>query len=947
MKKIILIVTVLFFISYSFSQEVRVKDSKETSGVIKADLIPTDPNIRTGKLENGLTYYIRNNGKPEDKVVLRLAVNAGSILENDDQQGLAHFMEHMNFNGTKNFKKNELVDYLQSIGVKFGAHLNAYTSFDETVYILPIPSDNEEKLEKGFQILEDWAFNTLLTDEEIDKERGVVLEEYRLGLGADKRMLSNYLPKIMYNSKYAERLPIGKKDILENFDYETLRQFRKDWYRPDLMAVVAVGDINLDELEAKIKEHFSNVPAAENPRERNVFEVPTHQETLIAIETDKEATFNQVQLLYKDYGLPKAKVTVSDYKQYVVRRLFSQMINNRLDELRNSENPPFVFGYSYYGGTWARSKNAYQSFAMTSPTGQLTALKTLLEENERVKRYGFQKGEFERAKKDVLARMDKAYQNKDKTESKNYVTEYVNNFLEQDPIPGIEWEYNFYKLNLPTITLNDVNSLIDDYLHIDNRVIVFTGADKEDIPKVTEQQVLDILSSVEKADIKPYDDGDLASALMTNLPESGAILKEVYDKTLDITTLTLINGATVVYKKTDFKDDEVLMEAYSLGGSSLYDTDVYLKVANANDGLAEAGINGFNKTDLNKLLSGKIVSVRPFIYNTREGLTGSSTPKDLETLFQLTYLYFTKLNKDDKAFNSFVTKQKAFLGNILSNPNFYFQIEFDKFLNQGNERYVGFPTAEDWDKADYTLAYEKYKERFANAGDFQFYFVGNFEVEKLKTYVKQYIASLPGTNVRENFKDYGFRPLSGSHEKIIKKGTEPKSNVVIKFSGETVYDEKEAHLLKSLGEILSIKLIEKLREEESGVYGVGARGSISKYPYGSYNFTISFPCGPENVTKLKDAALAELQSIIDNGPLEKDVSKIKEAQLLEYKENLKKNKFWINSIKNADYNKKDRYKIVGLSGEIESINVKSIQEVANKYLSDGYVLGILYPENQE
>ncbi len=947
MKKIILIVTVLFFISNSFAQETVTKHAPQNSAQIDNNLIPIDPNIRTGKLANGLTYYIRNNGKPEDKVVLRLAVNAGSVLEDDDQQGLAHFMEHMNFNGTKNFKKNELVDYLQSIGVKFGAHLNAYTSFDETVYILPIPSDNEEKLEKGFQILEDWAFNTLLTDEEIDKERGVVLEEYRLGLGADKRMLSNYLPKIMYNSKYAERLPIGKKDILENFDYETLRQFRKDWYRPDLMAVVAVGDINLDELEAKIKKHFSNVPSAENPRERKVFEVPTHQETLIAIETDKEATFNQVQLLYKDYGLPKVDLTVSDYRQSMVKRLFSQMINNRLDELRNGENPPFVFGYSYYGGTWARSKNAYQSFAMTSPTGQLTALKTLLEENERVKRYGFQEGEFERAKKDVLASMHKAYQNKNKTESKNYVSEYVNNFLEKEPIPGIEWEYNFYNLNLPTITLKDVNSLIDDYLHKDNRVVVLTGADKEDIPKVTEQQILDLLSSVEKADIKPYDDGDLADALMANLPKSGAILKEVYDKTLDITTLTLINGATVVYKKTDFKDDEVLMEAYSYGGSSLYDTDTYIKTSNANGGLAEAGINGFNKTELGKLLSGKIVNVRPFIYNTREGLTGSSTPKDLETLFQLTYLYFTKLNKDDKAFNSFVTKQKAFLGNILSNPNFYFQIEFSKYLNEGNERYVGFPTVEDWDKADYTLAYEKYKERFANAGDFKFYFVGNFEVDKLKAYVKQYIASLPGTDARENFKDYGFRPLSGSHEKIIKKGTEPKSNVIIKFSGETVYDEKEAHLFKSLGEILSIKLIEKLREEESGVYGVGAHGSISKYPYGSYDFTISFPCGPENVTKLKDAALAELQNIIDNGPLEKDVAKIKEAQLLEYKENLKKNKFWINSLKNADYNKKDRYKIVGLSNEILAINAKDIQNVAKKYLSNGYVLAILYPENQE
>ena len=947
MKKLILGVLFLLIIGNSFGQEVVIKDAKQKGIEINDDLIPIDPNVRTGKLENGLTYYIRNNGKPEDKVVLRLAINAGSILEDDDQQGLAHFMEHMNFNGTKNFKKNELVDYLQSIGVKFGSHLNAYTGFDETVYILPIPSDDEEKLEKGFQIIEDWAFNTLLTDEEIDKERGVVLEEYRIGLGADKRMLGNYLPKIMHNSKYAERLPIGKKEIIENFDYEALRRFKKDWYRPDLMAVVAVGDVDIDKMEAKIKSHFSKVPAADNPRERLMFDVPTHEETLVAVETDKEATFNRVQLLYKDHGFPKADVTVNDYKKSMVKRLFSQMINNRLDELRNGENPPFVYGSSYHGGTWARSKHAYQSFAISSPTGQLTALKALLEENERVKRFGFQKAELLRAKKDVMASMEKAYKNKDKTESRNYVSEYVRSFLEQEAIPGIEWEYELHKKELPNISLDQVNSLINNYLHKDNRVVVLTGAEKEGIPKVTEQQVSDLLASVEGADIKAYEEEELGDAIMTELPKAGAIIKEVKNESLGITTLTLVNGATVVYKKTDYKDDEVLMEAFSYGGTSLYDNETYKKIANANGGLAEAGVNGINITDMGKMLSGKIASVRPFIGNDSEGLRGNSTPKDLETLFQLTHLYFTSLNKDDKAFNSFVSKQKAFLGNILSNPNYYFQIEFGKFLNQNNKRYIGFPTAEDWDKADYDLAFEKYKERFANAGDFNFYFVGNFDESKLKSFVKQYIASLPGSSAKEEYKDHGYRPLYGAHEKIINKGTEPKSNVIIQFSGETQYDAKEKHLLKSLGEILSIKLIEKLREEESGVYGVGARGSMSKIPYGTYNFTISFPCGPDNVNKLKEAALAEVQSIIDNGPLEKDVDKIKEAQLLEYKENLKMNRYWLSSLKNADYNKTDRSKIIGLTNEIDTINAKDLQEIAKKYLSSGYILAVLYPENQE
>jgi len=431
MKKTLLFLMAMTFTWIGISQETAIKDANNTSVEVKEDLIPVDPNVKMGVLENGLTYYIRNNGKPEDKVVLRLAVNAGSILEDEDQLGLAHFMEHMNFNGTKNFKKNELVDYLQSIGVKFGSHLNAYTGFDETVYILPIPSDDEAKLDQGFQILEDWAFNTLLTDEEIDKERGVVLEEYRLGLGADKRMLADYLPVIMKGSKYAERLPIGKKEILENFSYESLRRFKEDWYRPDLMAVVAVGDVDVAKLEEKIKKHFGNVPAAVNPRKREISEVPNHKETLVAITSDPEATFNRVQLMYKDQGTPTPSTTIADYRKYVVEGLFTQMINNRLDELRNGENPPFVFGSSYHGGTWARSKEAYQSFAITSPTGQMNALKALLQENERVRRHGFQQGEFERAKKDILARMEKAFQNKDKTESANYVGEYVRNFLEK------------------------------------------------------------------------------------------------------------------------------------------------------------------------------------------------------------------------------------------------------------------------------------------------------------------------------------------------------------------------------------------------------------------------------------------------------------------------------------------------------------------------------------
>ncbi|EDP94543.1 putative zinc protease [Kordia algicida OT-1] len=668
--------------------------------------IPTDPNVKIGKLSNGLTYYIRNNGKPENKVELRLVVNAGSILEDEDQLGLAHFMEHMNFNGTKNFKKNELVDYLQSIGVKFGAHLNAYTSFDETVYILPIPSDDPEKLEKGFQIIEDWAHNALLTDEEIDNERGVVLEEYRLGKGANERMLQKYLPKIMYGSKYAKRLPIGTKENLENFEYESLRRFYKDWYRPDLMAVIAVGDVDVAVLEEKIKSHFGKIPAAKNPKPRVSHEVKNHEETLIAIETDKEASFAQVQVLFKDLGVPEKVKTEEDYRKQMVQGLFSQMINNRLSELTESENPPFVFGSTYHGGTWARSKEAYQSMAMSAPDGQLKALTALLEENERVKKYGFKQGEFERAKKSMLARIDKAYKDRDKMESSRIVGRYVSNFLSGRPIPSMDWTHKFYNEQIPTIKLEEVNKLINQYIRDTNTVIVLTGPEKEDTPKITEAQVLDVLKSVKTKDLQPYEDKAVGNSLISTLPPAGKITNKTTNDAIGVTTLTLSNGAKVIYKKTDFKNDEVLFSAFSYGGSSLYSDEDYKAIGFASGGLAEAGVNGLSKIDIRKMMSGKIARVSPYIGSYREGFNGSATPKDLETLFQMTHLYFTKLNKDEKAYNSFITKQKGFLTNMMKSPQFYFQFEMGKFMNGKNPRYRGFPTPEMMDASDYDLAYE-------------------------------------------------------------------------------------------------------------------------------------------------------------------------------------------------------------------------------------------------
>lgn len=944
-KSMLLSIFMVFFLSLaSFAQETTM-EKKEIS---PSEEIPTDPDVKMGVLSNGLTYYIRNNGKPEDKVELRLALKAGSILETEDQRGLAHFMEHMNFNGTTNFKKNELVDYLQSIGVEFGADLNAYTGFDQTVYILPIPSDDPEKLDKGFQILQDWAGGALLTENDIDEERGVVIEEYRTRLGAATRMQSKYLDKIAYKSKYADRLPIGTKENLENFKYESLRNFQKDWYRPNLMAVIAVGDLDVETLEKKIKENFSGLKNPENPKPREEFGSENHEGTFVAIEWDEEATGSQVQIYYKDKGEVKKTRTVKDYRDNMVEGLFTQMINNRLGEYSNKPNPPFIFGFSYHGGIIGK-KEAYQSVAQTNETGQLEALKTLLEENERVKRYGFKASELERAKKDYLSRIERSYKDRNKRESNRIVGAYIQNFLEESPIPSIEWSYEYAQSELPKISLDEVNGLINDFLHDDNRLVVLTGPKKDGLTKVTEKEVIDLLDSVKSGDIKDYEDEAVRSELMANKPAKGSIASvEVNnaDKLNETTTITLSNGAKVIYKKTEFKNDEILFEAFSYGGTSLYSDEELKQTASANGGLFEAGIDGLTKNDMTKVMSGKIANVRPYIGSIDEGMRGSTTPKDFETMFQMIHLYFTKLDKDPEAFSSFISKQKAFLGNILSNPNVSFSIALGEFLNEGNPRYTGFPTPEDLDKANYDLAYEKYKERFANAGDFNFYFVGNIDDSKIAEYAQMYIGSLPGNSNEETYNVPEFRPKTGALEFTYRKGTEPKSQVNLIYQGETEYDINEARAMNALGEILSIKLIEKLREEEGGVYGAGARGSIRKMPYGNFNFSISFPCAPENAEKLAAASIAELQKIIDNGPEAADLDKVKKALLLTRKEQLEQNRFWLSAIKSADYNDSDIDNVIDYETNINALTTDDIQKVAKKYLQDGYLKAILLPEEK-
>ncbi len=909
------------------------------------DSIPIDPALKIGKLKNGLTYYIRKNGKPENKVDLRLVVNAGSILEDDNQQGLAHFMEHMNFNGTKHFPKNKLVDYLETIGVKFGQHLNAYTSFDETVYFLPIPSDSPEKLENGFTILEDWAFNANLTPEDIEKERGVVLEEYRLGLGADARMRDKYWSKLFYKSKYAERLPIGKKEILEHFKADEIIRFYKDWYRPDLMSVIVVGDINVDEMEQKIKAHFENYENPKNEKKRILSDVPNHSETFVAIESDKEASNTTVSLIYKDSGLPEKTKTVGQYKKKLTEGLIAAMLNTRFYELTNTPTPPFTYGSSNHASL-VRTKDIYQSVAMVQEDKQLSGLKVLVNENERAKKYGFTQAELDRAKASAKASYDAAHNERDKQNSDNYVGQYQSHFLTQTPIPSIEWKAKTAEKLLQTINLTDINILMKDYVKEKNRVVIITAPEKDGLKKVTEQEVLNTLK-VNPEEITSSAEKKVVTSLLRSEVKPGTILKKETNAKMGATTLFLSNGAKVVYKKTNFQNADITMEGISFGGTNLYSDEEIKKIQLANFGLIQAGFSGMNLNEISQFMAGKIASADPYISEITEGIKGNATAENFEYLFQIIHAYFTDLNLDQEAFNGFAQKMDTYLKNISSQPNVYFGQEFDSFLNQNNPRYIGIPNEATWKQTDYTLAYKKYKERFANAADFEFYFVGNIDDKEIENLSSKYLASLPSYDDKhEKAVDSKYKLIKGDLKKIIYKGSDPKSSVTINYYGDAKYSSNEALALKALGEILTIKLTEELRKNESSVYGVNAQGSISKMPTGKYNFTIGFPCGPENVEKLITSALNELQKIIGNGPEEKDLKKIKEAELLEYKKNSKENWFWLNNFTGSFINGESAEEVFNTEAKINRITAKDIRKVAKKYLTKDKTIGILMPETK-
>jgi len=909
--------------------------------------IPMDQSVVTGQLENGLKYYIKKNAKPEKRAELRLAIRAGSMQEDDDQLGLAHFVEHMAFNGSKNFKKNELVDYLESVGTKFGPDLNAYTSFDETVYMLQARTDDTEQLMKGITVLEDWAGSVSFDDEEIDKERGVVESEWRTRLSAEQRMQKKYFPVVYKDSRYAKRLPIGSPDIINGASYETVKRFYKDWYRPDLMALSIVGDFDVEMMELEIIKRFSQLKNPDGARERKEYSVPRHKETLVSTATDKESSFTRVRVMYKH---PQKKtLTIKDYRQQLVNSIYNQMLNGRLNELSQSATPPFTFSYSGYGGD-VGDIDSYESYAFVAEGGAQKGLEAILQENQRVLQHGFLESEMDRAKLTLLKGAERGVKEADKTESRALVMRYIYNFLKDNPIPSAQQRLDLYKDLLPTISIDEINQLPAKWITKENRVVVITGPEKDETPLPTEDVILTTLDKIDQMKMDPYEDKVTDEPLLAADLQPVAISAEKTIDSVNVTEFTLANGVKVVLKPTDFKNDEIQMRAFSDGGSSLYPDEDYAHIPHIPALVGQSGIAQFDLASLQKMLTGKRVSVRPYIGELSEGMSGSASPDDLKTMFELVYLYFTNPRKDEQTLQSYIAKQRSIVSNLLSNPQYFFINESLKIKYKDHPR-RGFPKVEDLDKIDLDRVFEIYMERFADASDFTFVFVGNLDVDKMKEMAATYLGNLPSINRKETWKNVNANFPKGVTVKEMKKGKAPKSLIEITYHGGFDSDDEQGrYTFNSLIQILRIKMRESMREDKGGVYGVRLSGSTSKRPESKYTITLSFNSEPEKAEELIKTAMQDIENAKMNGAEEKDLTKVKETQRQSRIKELKQNNFWMGQLSNAYQNDWDPKTInmETLEKRMKLLNSDAIKAAAGKYFDNSNMIKIvMHPEPKE
>ncbi|MCC8426476.1 pitrilysin family protein [Mucilaginibacter sp. UR6-11] len=912
------------------------------SGVLAQEKpLPLDPAVRTGKLPNGFTYYIRHNEEPKKRVVLYLVNKAGSVLEDEDQRGLAHFMEHMSFNGTKHFPHNQLVDYLQRSGIRFGADINAYTSFDETVYQLPIPSDKPELLKGGLEIMRDWAQDATLDAGEIDKERGVVLEEKRLGKGAQERMQRQYWPVMLNNSRYAVRMPIGLDTVLNNFKRPVIARFYKDWYRPDLQALIVVGDINVDEIEKTVKAQFSTLKNPMHEKLRTRFTVPLSGKNQLMTVTDREMTATVAEILIK-HPQPPLKTT-TDYRRTIIQGLFNQLLGARYAELSRLATPPFVQGGAQISG-FIGGLDSYDASVVAKPGELEKGFKAVWRETERVKRFGFTATELERAKTAYLNQMEESLKEKDKTQSESYVKEYQEYFLKSTAAPGITAEYQLTQNDLPGITLKDLNALAAAYITTKNRDVLILAPDNEKAGLPNEALINSWFASVEAEKLSPYCDEVSTLPLLAVQPAAGRILSAEQNKTLNLTTLTLSNGVKVILKPTDFKNDEILFTAFAPGGTSLSPDADYQSAANAGSLIPAGGAGNYSADQLDKYMTGKQADAVPYIADRYQGINGKSTPKDLETALQLIRAYFTEPRKDTAILKGIIARSKSSLLNRANDPGSVFSDTVSAVLGSYNFRRTG-PSVAKLAQVNLDKAYSFYKDRFADASNFTFTFVGNIDTNSIKPLLEKYLGSLPSTRGGEQAKDLGIHIPEGHIAKNVYKGTEPKASVLLIFSGLFDYSKSDKSRLDALKEALEIRLLQRLREDESGVYSPGVFVQTGKYPQARYGFIVQFGCAPQNVDKLIAFTLDEIAKLKRDGPPQENIDKWRAEEKTNFEPQLKTNGFWLGYISGQLQNHDDLGQVSHYEQLLDEVKVTDIRDTALKYLSgSNYIRLVLLPE---
>ena len=907
--------------------------------------MPVDPDVLVGTLPNGLRYYIRANAKPARRAELRLVVKAGSVLEDDDQQGLAHFVEHMEFEGTRHFPKQGLVDFLSSLGLSIGADANAKTGYDDTQYILRIPTDQPDVLDRALLVLEDWAQGATFDRSGIDRERSIVLAEWRLHLDADERTQDKVIGAQLAGSRYADRLPIGKPDIIEHAQREQLMRFYHDWYRPDLMSVIVVGDVDRDAVSAMITQHFASLSAPSPKRPRPTFDVPEHRGTRYAILTDKEATTTAVQL--SDLRPARNQGSVGGYREIIRDELFSDMLSARLDELAQGANPPFVSAAAARELLPApRTRDEAMLQAIVSNDGVTRGLAALVTELQRLSRFGFTATEFARAKQARMLSYERAVTESPDRESESRADEYTRNFLQGEALPTIWQELAFHRRFLPAITLAEVNKLTDDWFPTDNRLIVVAAPDAAGIVLPDERQLAAAVRTASANRLTAYVDTAAGQTLMESKPAAGRIVKTTEHPEAGITEWTLSNGATVVLKPTKLKEDQILFQAFAPGGTSLASDAEFVPARVADLVVPAGGVGRFSGVTLDKILSSKAIAVVPVISELEEGMRGGGTPQDLETMFQLLYLRFTQPRADPTAFAAAASQARALLANQMASPDVVFNQAILAALS-GNSPRLRPQTPATVDQWDLGKSLAFYKARFADASNFTFVFVGSFTPDTIRPLVETYLASLPETHAHETWRDLRFTPPPGIVEKTVEKGIAPKSEVALVFTGPFEYDDPHILALRTMTQVLQSQLFETIRQELGGTYSITVDPNTAKFPRPQYVVRIDWTCDPARTDALVRRVFDEIASLKARPPSANQMTFIHESLLRELERNSQDNGYFLNEIarryKNGDAANLDA--LSNVPDRIKMLTASEFYAAAQNYLdTDRYVKVILMPE---